>query len=205
MNSDQNGFCQPSIWKVKVVAGWCCVSGLKLPTSFSEFRKSLWTKKGREFFACSLWDFKCPPSRKQKDFLPMGSILLKVAVGCLVCSLRDSGSNDTQGNCSFQLMLLQAAVAIFVQGFCVPGWDNAASIFLLCLPGVYSWRVLKASPHFIYSNYWDHIWFFSLQTLPTLATVELNIALAVGKHNGQWGQFLIVCKYPDSWEDESFR
>lgn len=102
----------------------------------------------------------------------------------------DSGNSDTQRNRSSQLMLLQAAVVIFVQGFCVPGWDNAASIFLLCLSGVYTWRVLKAGPHSIYSSYWDHIWFFSLQTLPTLATVELHTALAFGKHMGSEENFL---------------
>lgn len=57
-------------------------------------------------------------------------------------------------------------------------------------PGVYSWRVLKASPHSIYSNYWDHIWFFSLQTLSTLATVELHTALAFGKHMASEENFL---------------
>lgn len=36
MNSDQNGFCQPSILKVKVVADSCCVFSLKLLTSFPD-------------------------------------------------------------------------------------------------------------------------------------------------------------------------
>lgn len=102
----------------------------------------------------------------------------------------DSGNSDTQGNRSFQLTLLQAAVVIFVQAFCVPGWDNAASIFLLRLSGVYTWRVLKAGPYSIYPNYWDHTWFFSLQTLPTLATVELHTALAFGKHMASEENFL---------------
>lgn len=54
VNSYQNGFCQPSILKVKVVADSCGVFQLKLPTAFPAFRKCPWAG-GREFFPCSPW------------------------------------------------------------------------------------------------------------------------------------------------------
>ena len=93
VNSDQNGFCQPSILKVKVVADSCCVFSLKLSPSLPAFGKCPLTK-GREFFPCSGWDFKIAAEDsyvRRAEGLPVTcAILLEEEGGCLICLFMNS-------------------------------------------------------------------------------------------------------------------